>query len=118
MRLIDADALMMDLEKWMKQVDPTHPQEDNAIPPLEDIIVSTLMTIEEQPTVDAIKVIRCKDCRFFHENVFGDEIGMGRPYGCLIVGHCCCEFWGRKGDGSMSQTSPEGFCSFGERRSE
>ena len=51
-RLIDADALMKDLEKWMKQVDPTHPQEDNAIPPIEDIIVSTLMTIEEQPTIE------------------------------------------------------------------
>lgn len=52
MRLIDADALMKDLEKWLKQVDPTHPQEDNAIPPMEDIIVSTLMTIEEQPTIE------------------------------------------------------------------
>jgi hypothetical protein len=56
MRLIDADALMKDLEKWMKQVDPTHPQEDNAIPPLEDIIVSTLMTIEEQPTIEERKM--------------------------------------------------------------
>lgn len=63
-------------------------------------------------------LVRCKDCRYFHENVFGDEIGLGKPYDCLIVGHCCCEFWGRKDDGSMTQTSPEGFCSFGERRSE
>ena len=52
MRLIDADALMADLEKWLKQIDPTHPPEDNAIPPMEDIIVSTLMTIEEQPTIE------------------------------------------------------------------
>ena len=52
MRLIDADALMADLEKWLKQIDPTHPSEDNSIPPMEDIIVSTLMTIEEQPTVE------------------------------------------------------------------
>ena len=65
---------------------------------------------------DLVEVVRCKECRYFHENVFGDEIGMGRPYDCLIVGHCCCEFWGRKDDGSMTQTSPEGFCSFGERR--
>lgn len=52
MRTIDADALMADLEKWLKQIDPTHPPEDNAIPPMEDIIVSTLMTIEEQPTIE------------------------------------------------------------------
>ena len=51
-RLIDADALMADLEKWLKQIDPTHPPEDNSIPPMEDIIVSTLMTIEEQPTIE------------------------------------------------------------------
>ena len=55
MRLIDADALMKDLETWLKQVDPTNPQEDNAIPPMEDIIVSTLMTIEEQPTIEERK---------------------------------------------------------------
>ena len=55
MRLIDADALMKDLEKWMKQVDPTHPQEDNAIPPLDDIVISTMMTIEEQPTIEERK---------------------------------------------------------------
>ena len=52
MRTIDADALMADLEKWLKHIDSTHPQEDNAIPPMEDIIVSTLMTIEEQPTIE------------------------------------------------------------------
>ena len=52
MRLIDADALMKDLEKWLKEVDPTHPPE---VPPMEDIIVSTLMTIEEQPTVEERK---------------------------------------------------------------
>ena len=77
MRLIDADALMADLEKWLKQIDPTHPPEDNAIPPMEDIIVSTLMTIEEQPTIepqrmrgrwetiegwDGDEVYRCSEC--------------------------------------------------------
>lgn len=51
-RLIDADALMQDLQKWLKEVDPTHPSE---VPPMEDIIVSTLMTIEEQPTVEERK---------------------------------------------------------------
>ena len=52
MRLIDADALMKDLAKWIKEVDPEHPPE---VPPMEDIIVSTLMTIEEQPTVEERK---------------------------------------------------------------
>ena len=52
-RLIDADSLNKNLSKWMEQVDPTHPSE---IPPLDDMIVSTMMTVEEEPTVDAIPV--------------------------------------------------------------
>lgn len=100
MRLIDADALKE--KTFFHEVDNVSYAEE------EDI--------DNAPTVDAVQVVRCKDCRYFHENVFGNEIGMGRPYDCLIVGHCCCEFWGRKDDYSMSQTSPEGFCSFGERR--
>lgn len=52
-RLIDADSLIKNLSKWMKQVDPTHPSE---IPPLDDMIVSTIMTVEEEPTVDAIPI--------------------------------------------------------------
>ena len=55
MRLIDADALMEELSKWLKEVDPTHPSENYALLPIEeDIIVSTLMTIEEQPTIDTV----------------------------------------------------------------
>lgn len=57
------------------------------------------------------EIIRCKDCKHFHLNVFGDEIGIGKPYDCLIVGHEMCDAWG---DGC--KTDPEGFCFMGERR--
>ena len=53
MRLINADSLKENLSEWLKQVDPTHPSD---IPPMEDIIVSTIMTVEEEPTVDAVPV--------------------------------------------------------------
>lgn len=53
MRLIDAESLKENLSKWLKQVDPTHPSD---IPPMDDIIVSTIITIEEEPTVDAIPI--------------------------------------------------------------
>lgn len=58
MRLIDADSLKENLSKWLKQVDSTHPSD---IPPMDDIIVSTIMTIEEEPTVEAIPIgfIKC-----------------------------------------------------------
>lgn len=52
MRLIDADALKDNMSKWLKEADK-YPSD---IPPMEDIIVSTIMTIEEEPTVDAIPV--------------------------------------------------------------
>ena len=55
MRLIDADALIKDLGKWMKEVDPKHPNDSSPIPPIEDIIVSTMLTIEEQPTIEERK---------------------------------------------------------------
>ncbi len=97
MRLIDTDALMMDLEKWMKQVDPTHPQEDNAIPPLEDIIVSTLMTIEEQPTVDAVCVVRCKDCRHRDPEDHKCDSGEMERQGCPF------------------KVADDYFCAYGER---
>ena len=104
MRLIDADAFRKEIEvDKYGNINTT---------------ITKLNIAMERSTVDAVPVVRCKECRYFHENVFGDEIGLGKPYDCLIVGHCCCEFWGRKDDGSMAQTSPEGFCSFGERRSE
>lgn len=74
--------------------------------------------IDNAPTIDAVEVVRCKDCKHFHKNIWGSDIGIGRPYDCLIVGHCGCEFWGRKEDGSMTQTAEDAFCSFGERRSE
>lgn len=140
MRLIDADAFSEEMkrrqdacEKWMHNAEMLNDEDMIArANGAWSVFIETKLTLDKQPTVspdmaqvlayecgkDSVQVVRCKDCRYFHENVFGDEIGMGKPYDCLIVGHCCCEFWGRKGDGSMTQTSPEGFCSWGERRND
>ena len=104
-----AERIFQECQSGEKIVTVGNPYK-NEIPELYQVEIREKVRIED--------LVRCKECRYFHENVFGDEIGMGKPYDCLIVGHCCCEFWGQKGDGSMTQTSPEGFCSFGERRSE
>lgn len=50
MRLIDADELKLDL-KWLEEYDP---------PVYHDVV----STIDEMPTVDAVEVVRCKDCKF------------------------------------------------------
>ena len=67
MRLIDADALEKAINEWMPKT-----QEElmaSSIPPIENLAVSILMTIEEQPTIDAIPVIRCKDCKRFERYI-------------------------------------------------
>ena len=54
MRLIDADALKEKIVKWLK---PSKPDEDELIS-IPDALVSTMMTIDEQPTVyDVDKVV-------------------------------------------------------------
>lgn len=51
--------------------------------------------IDQQPTVDAVEVVRCENCRWFGEE---DEDG-----------HCWCFF-------NNVPTLRQGFCYFGERR--
>ena len=60
MRLIDADALR---DKLQEEI-------DKAIPPFDDVIGSIRCgvrlarnIVEDEPTVDAVPVIRCRDCK-------------------------------------------------------
>lgn len=61
--------------------------------------------IQEQPTVDAVEVVRCKDCIHYCQTH-----GYSHTYmGCMIF------------DGANEipyETEPDDFCSHGERRSE
>lgn len=53
--------------------------------------------IDDEPTVDAVEVVRCKDCEYYES----DECG--NPY-----------IW--MSDGAHLYTQPQDFCSYGERR--
>ena len=77
MRLIDADVA----DKWMQQ--------NNAF--IDSAILKAI------PTIDAVPVVRCKDCRYcdYKSNVIG----------------CAC-FRG----GFLRNTRENDFCSYGERR--
>lgn len=55
--------------------------------------------IAKQPTVDAVPVIRCKDCRYFGERMANGYWSCGRREGCVM-------------------TIPEGFCGWAVRRKE
>lgn len=58
MRLIDADLLEKEIYKWMPKDQETWMSSD--IPPIENLVVSIMMTIQEQPTVDAVPVVHGK----------------------------------------------------------
>lgn len=84
MRLIDADILKKEVLMWM----PSDPCgiADRERPIETDIVVSLMMEIEDAPTIDAIEIVRCKDCK-------------------NRARYAVCDFLGE-----------DGFCSNGERR--
>ena len=53
------------------------------------------------PRVEAVEVVRCKDCKYY-QKVYG-----GVPLG--EVGHCICHSF---------ETVPDWFCADGERKSQ
>ncbi|MBR0320020.1 MAG: hypothetical protein IIX10_03080 [Clostridia bacterium] len=85
-RYIDADVMR---EEWLQSGENEHVYDTNAI----------LESIDSQPTVDAVEVVRCKDCK--HRGTEGD---------CPM---CHDDDWYM-----IDNTTDEGFCDRGERREE
>ena len=86
-RLIDADALH---RKVMTETNPYgKPTIDY------DSGVKVLEWIEQAPTVDAVKVVRCKDCKWL--------------YG-VMDNYCCINHKG------LVEICENSFCSYGERK--
>ena len=68
MRMIDADAFLEKMKRTSRYFD-------------------AVFDVEEMPTVDAVEVVRCRDCRKF------------KTYGCRMVA-----------------SGYDDFCSYGERK--
>jgi len=62
------------------------------------IIISAL------PSAEAVQVVRCKDCRYYEQDVWREVDGVP-----IIVAHHICEFWN-----GACHVKPDGYCSFGE----
>lgn len=60
-RLIDADATLPIIDNYAKTVDGEHKEVIKAIRDIVEVI---------SPTVDAVEVVRCKDCRYLSRNKF------------------------------------------------
>lgn len=94
MRLIDAYALSKSILEWLPPDPCGRPEMEH---PFEtDICVSMLMEIEDAPTIDAVEVVRCKDCKHRRENC-----GMGDHRWCDVL---------------KMTTMEDDFCSYGKRR--
>ena len=87
MRLIDADALTMLLHDDIDGLDKEFPN-DKQVKPYMCGVKMALSFIETAPTIDAVPVVRCKDCFLYGEcqaaKFYGDD------------GYCSCG--GRRDD--------------------
>lgn len=104
MRLIDADALR---EEHCKGCHDDIQQDCKTDP-----VCASLMWVHEAPTIDAVPVVRCKDCG--HGRPIDKTKAPERYYrdDCIV---CQCE--NVVGDEPMVYI-PTHFCSYGERRSD
>ena len=85
LRLIDADAMRDD---WLKNGENEYVYDTNAV----------LDSIDSQPTVDAVEVVRCRDCKFGGWD--------SEPDDAIVCMRTKDGFWRSGND----------FCSFGKRK--
>ena len=88
-RMIDANALKSEFE-WLKSVVNESSKGE---------VMDVMQRIDNAPTVDAVEVVRCKDCKYSY----------GSKY-------CTNEAW--KDEGNTVTIEPDAFCSYGEKRNE
>lgn len=102
MRLIDADEFEDALENTEYDISPAYEPDGYS----HKLICEVL---EEIPTVDAVPVVRCRDCIAF------EEIGKyltnngGTPFGY-------CYHWQYEQGMSPNEVDGNAFCSYGERK--
>jgi len=93
MRLIDADRLCNDLvRRW----DLADTEKENLIRAVMADVVTPI--VASQPTIDAVPVVRCMDCK---HKIINDNV----PRRPLI----CCRTL------KVGETDPDWFCADGER---
>ena len=101
-KLISADALREEMNEYIL------PLTENNLMGAADVFYRTVHLLEESPAVDAVEVVRCRDCKY--------AILLRKPEGKLIA-----DCWIRKmnsEDEQFCMVSGDDFCSWGERREE
>ena len=76
MRLIDADRLLMHLSDYALQEAPWWGANGYGNEDAYEAIEECIKAVEEAPTVDAVEVVRCNDCKHFHGDGLECRLGM------------------------------------------
>ena len=116
MRLIDADALAVEMKarqeaakKWVGETkdedDSTYARACGAY----SVFSEVKLTLDKMPTVDAVQVVRCKECKHYQSGIDINGKPFTRCNGTTKEGRIL------RGYG---KTEPDWFCKDGERRSE
>ena len=104
MRLIDADALVSALNNGRLK------EQTGRAVPFNAGVAFALTMVEYAQTIDAVPVVRCKDCRYWDEHSqygYDDENGTYGNY---------CMIWTPDDDFYAVETPEDGFCYNGERK--
>lgn len=109
MRLIDADALTMLLHDDIDGLDEEFPN-DKQVKPYMCGVKMALSFIDTAPTVDAVPVVRCKDCKHWDKH---SQYGYDNENG--VYGNYC-KLWTPEDDFYAVETPADGFCYNGERK--
>ena len=83
-RLIDASVIIRDLTAMKSMFDAI-------------ALDGMIKALKEAPTVDAVEVVRCKDCKHYYYSAYAMR--------------CVCDFDNKEWD-------KDDFCSYGERRTD
>lgn len=99
MRLIDADALIKWLSEWELQESPGWGVSGFGDEKVASVIRDAVDAVKQMPTIDAVTVVRCKDCAYWANNI---RTADGMHGDCL----------------NFSTTGTDFFCAYGERRTD
>ena len=100
MRLIDADALVSALNNGRLKEQTGRAVPFNAVP-FNAGVAFALTMVEDAPTIDAVPVVRCKDCK-------GSEVFQNDSSG--VMARYCKAFTLKR------MVADDDYCSYGERK--
>ena len=104
-RLINADALGIGKAK----------REAFTVPEYADGWNSAIKIIDNAPTVDAVTVVRCKDCKYWGNEE--TKVATVCEFPCVQL-FCVCDALKRLRKAGNCMTNEDFFCAHGERRSD